>query len=865
MDLIERDHFLQLLEREFEHVAAGEGRCVLVTGEAGLGKTSLIKTFLKKQTNNSRIYVGACDGLFTPRPLAPLYDILWQVNPARWPETPKPEERATLFSDFFREIHAMGDRVIIVFEDIHWADEATLDFIKFFARRIEQICCLFILSYRSEEIYSALPLRKVLGQLPHDACTRIFLAPLSRASVERLAAEKGYNGEEVYSVSGGNPFYVNEILASYSPGVPENIKDSILSVYERLEHGTRQAWQVCSVIPEGLEIDRFTRVKASSGEAMDHCFALGIINVRNGRVVFKHELYRRTIEESLPPFRRIELNRLMLDLFLESFEEKKEIERIIHYAKNANEKDIVLKYAPLAARHAMQRAAHLEAARLLLTAIEYADQSHKEQLVELYEAYAHECYLINQVNAAIIYQTKALAIREGMREAAVTADCCRKLSIMCRADGRSEEAAAFAQRALEAFVAAPSTVLKGLALANMAHLRHSMGKSAEGIQWATQALNIGRELTANDVVCDALNALAAAQTSMDPHSATAIRSFEESISIARKHELVEHAAAAFHGLAAAHLNRGALRLTADLLPTAIGYTEEMGHEMAGNKLLLLRARLFLARGDWSDALAVTRTLLQHRAQLATVRIDCGIISALVQLRQSGTLARSVLAEIRKAAFGTKQYELILRAVIASLESEWICSEEVLTEEEIVMAERMAAEGAQPMLNSEFALWLQRARKRDCSVPAEIEPYRLMQQGNGRMAAGWWQKAGSPYESALALTEGDEEDQMQALTILQQIGAEATASKVKWMMRASGIRKIPRGVRASTKSNPAQLTNRELDVLQLMRTSVHNKEIAGSLFISTKTVDNHISSIFFKLDVNSRAKAVEEALRLGILK
>jgi len=85
------------------------------------------------------------------------------------------------------------------------------------------------------------------------------------------------------------------------------------------------------------------------------------------------------------------------------------------------------------------------------------------------------------------------------------------------------------------------------------------------------------------------------------------------------------------------------------------------------------------------------------------------------------------------------------------------------------------------------------------------------------------------------------------------------------MRASGIKNIPRGLRQSTMSNPANLTQRELDVLQLLKEGFQNKEIANKLFVSPKTVAQHISSIFFKLDVNSRAKAVQEATRLTIVK
>jgi len=85
------------------------------------------------------------------------------------------------------------------------------------------------------------------------------------------------------------------------------------------------------------------------------------------------------------------------------------------------------------------------------------------------------------------------------------------------------------------------------------------------------------------------------------------------------------------------------------------------------------------------------------------------------------------------------------------------------------------------------------------------------------------------------------------------------------MRTSGIKSIPRGIRQATRSNPALLTGRELDVLQLLKEGMQNKQIASKLFISAKTVDNHISAILFKLDVNSRVKAVQEAARLGIIK
>ena len=134
-----------------------------------------------------------------------------------------------------------------------------------------------------------------------------------------------------------------------------------------------------------------------------------------------------------------------------------------------------------------------------------------------------------------------------------------------------------------------------------------------------------------------------------------------------------------------------------------------------------------------------------------------------------------------------------------------------------------------------------------------------------MTAEFWEQKGCPFEKAFALFEGTEDDKINALLIFQQLGADAVYEKIKMEMRVGGIKKIPRGLRESTRTNPAQLTNRELDVLQLLKHGVQNKEIAETLFISTKTADHHVTNILFKLDVNSRLKAVNEAVRLGILK
>ena len=212
-----------------------------------------------------------------------------------------------------------------------------------------------------------------------------------------------------------------------------------------------------------------------------------------------------------------------------------------------------------------------------------------------------------------------------------------------------------------------------------------------------------------------------------------------------------------------------------------------------------------------------------------------------------------------------ELERIIPSLTALLEYEWLTSKMLISKEELDQVVNVIEQSIYLVGNSALAFWLWKARKCELKLQELYEPYKLLKQGKIKKAAEFWEKSGCTFQRALALFEGDEDDKKNALSIFQQLGASAVSEKIKMEMRAIGIKKIPRGLRESTKNNPSQLTNRELDVLQLLQKGDQNKEIAGQLFISPKTADHHISSILFKLDVNSRTKAVTEAVRLGILK
>jgi DNA-binding CsgD family transcriptional regulator len=144
------------------------------------------------------------------------------------------------------------------------------------------------------------------------------------------------------------------------------------------------------------------------------------------------------------------------------------------------------------------------------------------------------------------------------------------------------------------------------------------------------------------------------------------------------------------------------------------------------------------------------------------------------------------------------------------------------------------------------------------------PNKLELAGEYEAAAAAWNELERPYEAALALADtGTEVGLRRSLELLTSLDARATAALVTRRLRSIGAREIPRGPRPTTRGNPAELTARELEILQLLVDGLRNATIAERLFLSERTVEKHVSSILRKLGAGSRAAAVAEAKQLGL--
>ncbi|HET9279280.1 MAG TPA: LuxR C-terminal-related transcriptional regulator, partial [Flavitalea sp.] len=302
-----------------------------------------------------------------------------------------------------------------------------------------------------------------------------------------------------------------------------------------------------------------------------------------------------------------------------------------------------------------------------------------------------------------------------------------------------------------------------------------------------------------------------------------------------------------------------------LLQDSINYCEERDLDFAKNYNLYLKSAFLMETGAWNQAVSIAQDLLANANQPNSIKIGALVILSTIKLRRGETDTLLYLDEAKTLSSIAKEYQRIIPVMIAALEYEWLTGKKIISEEEMSVCVNLITTVGNVFQNSEIAFWLCKTKRHEIVLPELYEPHEILKAGKVAAAVAFWDKKGCPFEKALALFEGNEEDKRNALSVLERLGATAVYEKLKMEMRASGITKIPRGQRESTRTNPAQLTNRELDVLQLLKNGDHNKEIANTLFISSKTVDNHISSIFFKLNVNSRAKAVTEAIQLNIIK
>lgn len=878
VDLLEREGLLGEL-RAARAGVGDRGAIVLVAGEAGIGKSSLVRAFLAS-VPQGQVALGLCDPLLTPRALGPVHDIARVTGGALARRLGDGSAREAVFGALLDVIDAGspgqsgegagGPRVLVV-EDVHWADEATLDLLVFLGRRWERLPALLVLTYREDELGDEHPLLGVLASLPRHLVRVLRPAPLSVQATAELAASHGRPAGELHAVTGGNPLLVTEAVAAGDGLVTRTVSDLVLARLGALEGEARDVCRLAAVVPGALELSVLERALHPSSTSLEAVVSGGLLLLDGVSVRYRHELLRRAAEASLSPLRRRELNRRVLQVLVSGLTDAGDGSsappgvdpaRLVHHAREAQDGAAVLRWGAQAGQRAAALGAHREAVEHFAAALVHAGALPDRERAELLEAHARQAYLAADMDGALRSYEQALALREGIGQALHIGADLRWLSRVLWWIGRQDEAFAAATRAVEVLQALPPGRELAMAFSTLSQLVMLNHRAVEAVEWGGRALAVARALEDPESTSHALTNIGTAHLQMgEPEGGDEL---EQAFTVALEADLAEHAARALVNLAYTSLEKGDYARSGVALERALRFASSRDLEGYASYLRGTRAWWRLDQGDWTGAQADARAVLDGRVHPGVSILPALITLARLQSRRGDPAAAATLDVLVQRAGGTQELQRVGPVAAARAEHARLRGDTDAAAQAAGPALRSAIELRHPWMAGELA-WELRQAGVDTPVPDWLaEPYALLLGGNWHGAAQAWEARGCVYLQAEALAAGDErEGLLRALSIFDQLRAAPAARRVRARLATMGGVPVPRGPQPSTVANPAQLTSRQLDVLRRMAAGSSNADIAADLTLSVRTVDHHVSAVLAKLAVGSRREAVAAAAALGI--
>ncbi len=861
--LLEREPHLAALAGLLDEVrASSAGRLVLVGGEAGAGKTALLRRFCRSEVDVGQVLWGACAPLRTPRPLGPLVDVADAIG-GEFEQVVTAAVRAhEVVGALLRELRRRT-LTVLVLEDLQWADEATIDVLALLGARIATAPALVLGSYRDDELDRTHQLRVVLGEMVR-APGRIRVDPLSRTAVGELAAPHHVDVDELYARTGGNPFFVTEVLATERQTVPETVRDAVLARAARLSDGAGGLLDAVSVIPGGCELDLLDQLAGNLLEHLTECLASGILAGVQGGIAFRHELARLAVEESVPPDRKRSLHQRALSILAEGQTGEPDSALLAHHAELAGDVEAVLLWAPRAAELAAASGAHREAAAQYARALRHASGMPPGERAILLERRAEECYLTAQLEQAVDAQQAAVEIRRALGDRRGEGNALRALSRLLFFAGRTAEGEPIALEAVDLLERGPPSHALAMAYCNISQRRMVVEEREAAIEWGTRALQLAERLGDTEALVYALTNIGMTQSDAGIEDGTA--KLARALALARSTGLDEHAGRVFNALVMWPIRFRRFDEIGTYLEDGLAFCEERGLDTWRLYLLACRAALGLMRGEWDAAADTAEVVLRNPRTAHVARVWALTVRGLVRARRGDPEASTPLARAHEHAEPTGELAQLAMETAGRAEVAWLAGDNHAVKRVTEPALGLALERQVVWTVGELAYWRWQAGVHD-DLPAGLvaEPYRLSIAGEWAEAARLWKQIGCPYEAALALGGADQEHALrQALEELRELGASPAAAIMARRLRALGARGVPRGPRPSTRENPAGLTARELEVLALVAEGLRNAQIAERLVVARKTVDHHVSAILRKLDAPTRGQAAATAIRLGLL-
>jgi DNA-binding CsgD family transcriptional regulator/tetratricopeptide (TPR) repeat protein len=858
VQLLERGASLAALAGYAREARQGDGRLVLVAGEAGIGKSTLVEQ-LQNDLPDARWSWGACDGLFTPRPLGPLFDLAGQLGGELDDLCRAGAAREDLFRALLRQVSERGTLSVLVVEDVHWADEATVDLLRFLGRRLRDSPVLLIATYRGEDLAADDPLRAALGEIARQRTTRrMDLAPLSADAVRILAGGSGLDAAELYRLTSGNPFYVTEVVQAGLDIVPPSARDAVLARAARLGGGSREVLDIAALTGARVDLDLLESVTACPPAAVDEVLASGLLAEDGGCLRFRHEIARLAVAQAVAPHRRAAVHaRILTALGSLGCDDDA---RMAFHAEAAGDRPAVLHHAPRAARRAAGLASHREAAAQFERALRCASGADPGVTAGLYDGLALELRLVGRYQGAVEAGEQALGLWRQAGDRLREGGTLGALSYALLEIGRSPEAVAAVEAAVTVLEPLGPTVELARAYARLASARMRFSEHQAAIELAGRALVIAEPLGALNALSDALITRGSSIVYTGGEGTADLR---RGMDVALSAALDSEAGRAFTNLYNVYAGQRRFAEAERYFTNGVVFCDE--HDLDTYSIFLRGERVVALErtGRWDEAVALSAELLASADPSSLYRLRPLHVLGIIRVRRREPGAWEYLDEATARADACAEPQWIIPVRLARAEAYWLQGEPDLAAREAELADD-AEVGSDGWERGEIGVWL---RRTGSPRPARGElagPFRLQVAGSWGEASREWASLGCPYEAALALHDAsDEAAQRQALELFTGLGAPAAAQLTRHKMRRLGIRSIPAGPRTATQADPLGLTRREREVLNLICAGHTNAEIASQLFLSAKTVDHHVSAVLAKLGTPTREAAAAYVARLRV--
>jgi len=864
MQLLERDQVLTELHEQLRLALAGAGRIVCIEGEAGIGKTALLRALAERVTATVPVWWGACDALQTPRPLGPLLEIVTQSSDANLRDAfEDTSDRSRVFGAFVEWLTQRP--ALVLLEDLHWADDATLDLVRYVARRISNTRSLVIGTFRSDEVGPAHPLRLALGDIATNRLRRINPQPLSAIAVAQLAAGSGLDALELHRVTGGNPFFVTEALEAGSVDISTTVRDAVLARANRLRPSARAILDAVAVAGPRVEPWLLEDIVSAESIAIDECLAAGMLNSTGGTYGFRHELARQAVLQTLSPSRIMSLHRMALQALDKPGAPSPDLARLAHYAEGAAQPDTVLRYATLAARQAADSSSHSQAMRQYARALKFVAPNSANRAA-LLDEYSLECHLCSHIDEALRAREEAAALWRNLGNTDRAAISLARTAVLLVLAGRNAVAEARLREAIDLVKATPDSVAAMTTRRWSAYLRMLDRDCDDAISEAELAMKVAERLGDDEATVQCLNIIGSSLI-VSERIEEGVLHLERSQALAEQRHLHPWVVNALSNLGSGLGEAHRFELASEYLERAIRISTELDVDSTCLYATSWLALVQMYRGQWSIAATTARAVITNPRSTPISRIMAWIALGRLRARRGDPGAREALDEAQALTVGAPTLQRLAPLQCARAEVAFLDGTLQTWADELVPAIALAKLKRHGWFLSELELWgslggLSIDTRVD--APGSTLPYALERRNQWREAADAWRNLGCPYESARALAGGDESAQREALTILESLGAAPMAERVRHALHSAGIRNLPRGPRAATRENAAGLTGKEIVVLELLARGLRNKEIAEKLHRSPRTIDHHVAAVFEKLKASNRAEAVSAAFRLGLV-